>query len=97
MCLFLLKFSVHESILVVQGCKSHPVLVDARRIYRFHKQGKAIFIVLFKVLLSVFASNFEEMHGHFPCPDVMHSFILIRKEKIDSENELNITRVYGAA
>jgi hypothetical protein len=28
---------------------------------------------------------------------VMHSFILIRKEKIDSENELNITRVYGAA
>jgi hypothetical protein len=57
MCLFLLKFSVHESILDVQGCKSHPVLVDARRIYRFHKQGKDIFIVLFKVLLSMLASK----------------------------------------
>ncbi|CAJ2646858.1 unnamed protein product [Trifolium pratense] len=41
--------------------------------------------------------KFEELHGHFPCPDAMHLFTLIRKGKIDSENELNITRVYGAA
>lgn len=48
MWLFLLKFSVHESIFVVQGCKSNPVFFNARRIYRFQRQGKANFIVLFK-------------------------------------------------
>lgn len=45
---------------------------------------------------SVFASKVWRIHIHLPCPDAMYFCILIRKGKIDSENELNTTLVYGA-
>lgn len=94
--LFLLTFSVHESIFVLQGHKSHPVLVNERRIYRFHKQGKAIFVVLSRCFaFCAYIKSLKEC-VRFSCPDAMHFFILTRKEKIDSEHELNITPVYGA-
>lgn len=85
-------FAVHESIFIIQGYKSHSVLFNARCFLRFQWQGKDYYTHFFwSFTLCVKNAN----KSTFIMSWSMHYFI--RKGKIDSENVLNGTRVYGAA